>query len=45
MVKAGLQRYLGRDIEDPKNLVALKFIRNEVLTKDETAVKSLKQEI
>jgi serine/threonine protein kinase len=36
---------LGRDIEDPKTLVAIKFIRNEVLNKDETALKSLKQEI
>ena len=37
--------YLGRDIKNHKNLVAVKLIRNEVLSKDETALKSLKQEI
>lgn len=37
--------YLGRDIQDPNKLVAIKFIKNEVLTNDEQALKSLKQEI
>jgi serine/threonine protein kinase len=36
---------LGRDLEDPKKLVALKFIRSEVLANDESALQSLKQEI
>ena len=37
--------YLGRCLEDPSKLVAIKFIKNEVLTNDEQALKSLKQEI
>lgn len=37
--------YLGRELEDPNKLVAIKFIKNEVLTNDDQALKSLKQEI
>lgn len=36
---------MGRDIDNPKKLVALKLIRNEILNEEEQALKSLKQEI